>query len=106
MQRVVAEHVMTLAGNASMPQVRAIASHTLERLQRALVAASTNTATTAHRSLLNADIKRFLERPLAPATRMEIPEAPPGAPIGDPGMEWIRRWGALLPDDFLHDRRD
>ena len=32
-----------------------------------------------------ADIKRFLERPLAPITLPSLPDAPPGAPIGDPG---------------------
>jgi hypothetical protein len=25
------------------------------------------------------------------ARRMEPPEAPPGAPIGDPGMDWFAR---------------
>jgi hypothetical protein len=45
----------------------------------------------AHASLLAADIKRFLDRPAPPATRLEIPEAPPGAPIGEPAMDWLRR---------------
>ena len=36
-----------------------------------------------------ADIKRFLERPLAPITLPSLPDAPPGAPIGDPGMDWL-----------------
>jgi hypothetical protein len=45
----------------------------------------------AHRALLAADIKRFLERPAPPATRVDIPAAPPGAPIGDPGMDWLNR---------------
>ena len=48
----------------------------------------------AHASLLAADIKRFLDRPFAPATRTELPTPPPGAPIGDPGMDWL---GTLAP---------
>ena len=46
----------------------------------------------AHASLLAADIKRFLDRPSTPATRTELPEAPPGAPIGQPAMEFLRRF--------------
>ena len=40
---------------------------------------------TAQRTLLAADIKRFLERPLDPARPIPLPapDAPPGAPIGD-----------------------
>ena len=90
-QRVAVEHVITLATNAAMPQVRAIAAHTLERHRRTLVAAQANVAQAAHASLLAADIKRFLDRPAAPAPRAELPEAPPGAPIGEPAMEWLRR---------------
>jgi len=43
----------------------------------------------AHRALLASDIKRFMERPydnMQPAT---IPSAPPGAPIGDVGMDYL-----------------
>ena len=90
-QRVAVENLMTLAGNASMPQVRAVASHRLQRQMTALQAAQTGPAATAHATLLAADIKRFLERPAPPATRSEIPSAPPGAPIGDPGMDWLSR---------------
>jgi hypothetical protein len=90
-QRVTVEHLMTLAGGASMPQVRAIASHRLQRQLTALQAPQTSAAATAHGTLLGADIKRFLERPAPTATRSDIPEAPPGAPIGDPGMDWLRR---------------
>jgi hypothetical protein len=41
--------------------------------------------------LLAADIKRFLDRPAAPAAATPLPTAPPGAPIGEPAMEWLRR---------------
>jgi Met-zincin len=90
-QRVVVEHLMTLASDADMPQVRAIASQKLQQRQQRLTGtgAPTNTAAAAHAALLAADIKRFLDRPYAPATRREIPTAPPGAPIGEPGMDWL-----------------
>jgi hypothetical protein len=90
-QSVVVEHLTTLAANAPMPQARAIASHTLQRLMTAAQSPVTNPAAAAHRAQLAADIKRFLERPLPPATRATIPDAPPGAPIGEPAMDWLRR---------------
>ena len=45
----------------------------------------------AHRALLAIDIKRFLERPGENAVTPSIPVAPPGAPIGEPAMDWLRR---------------
>jgi hypothetical protein len=90
-QRVVVERLMTLASSADMPQVRAIATQKLrQRQQRLSAVPATNGGSAAHASLLAADIKRFLDRPFAPATRAETPGAPPGAPIGDPGMDWLR----------------
>jgi hypothetical protein len=85
-QRVVVERLMTLAANSDMSQVRAIPTQKLQERRLALTAMSG-----AHELLLTADIKRFLERPAPPATRTEIPGAPPGAPIGDPGMDWLNR---------------
>jgi hypothetical protein len=91
-QRVVIEHLMTLASNADMPQVRAIATHKLQQRQQRLSSlAPPSEASSAHAALLVADIKRFLDRPLAPATRAEIPTAPPGAPIGEPALNWLGR---------------
>ncbi|MBA3298012.1 MAG: zinc-dependent metalloprotease [Acidobacteria bacterium] len=89
-QRVVVEHLMTLATNAGMSQVRAITSAKL-RARAAALPSIGSTPAAAHASLLAADIKRFLERPAAPATRTDLPAAPPGAPIGEPAMEWLRR---------------
>jgi Met-zincin/Domain of unknown function (DUF5117) len=86
-QRVVIERLMTLASTADMPQVRAIASQKLRQREQQL----TTLAPSAHGALIASDIKRFLDRPFAPATRTDIPTAPPGAPIGDPGMEWLRK---------------
>ena len=92
--RVVADNLMTLAGSAPMPQVRAIAAFKLEQLSgqlTSMAATPSNVAAAASAKLLAADIKRFLERPAAPATMPAAPEAPPGAPIGDPGPWYIPR---------------
>ena len=35
------------------------------------------------------DIQRFMDRPAAPATSPNAVEAPPGAPIGQPAMNWM-----------------
>jgi hypothetical protein len=92
----VIERLMTLAANADMPQVRAIATQKLQqRAARLSALPVTAAAASAHASLLASDIKRFIERPFAPATRGEIPTAPPGAPIGDPGMDWLGRLSPL-----------
>jgi hypothetical protein len=83
---------MTLASTADMPQVRAVASQKLQqRAQRLAATPMTTTGASAHAALLASDIKRFLDRPFAPATRAETPPLPPGAPIGDPGMDWLGR---------------
>jgi len=91
-QRVVVERLMTLALTADMPQVRAIASQKLQqRAQRLAATPSANAGASAHAAMLASDIKRFLDRPYTPANRIEAPTAPPGAPIGDPGMDWLGR---------------
>jgi hypothetical protein len=89
-QRVVIDHLMRLASTADMSQVRAIASAKLRARAAALPAAGTTPAA-AHIALLAADIKRFLDRPTAPAAATPLPTAPPGAPIGEPAMDWLRR---------------
>jgi hypothetical protein len=45
----------------------------------------------AHAQLLAPDIKRFLERLAAPAARPQVPAIPPGAWIGEPALDWLRR---------------
>jgi len=105
-ERVVVDELMDLAGSAPMSQVRAIATLKLQRrgleLGRTAVAALSNSgsngneADVAQANLLSADITRFLTRPANPvATRFPAPTVPPGAPIGEPAMEWFR-W--LEPD--------
>jgi hypothetical protein len=97
-ERVLVDHLMALGSSAGNPQVRAVASFKLGKLatrMRSEVVAGE--AEQAQRSLLAADIKRFLERPAETAKSAPLPEAPPGAPIGDTGMDWFSRpicgWG-------------
>jgi hypothetical protein len=89
-QRVVVDNLMSLAGSATMPQVRAVATHKLRQVGEGQARAPDG-ATQAHQQLIAADVKRFLDRPAPPATTTSTPSAPPGAPIGDPGMDWLRR---------------
>ncbi len=37
------------------------------------------------------DIARFFNRPAAEVSQPATVTAPPGAPIGDPAMDWLRR---------------
>jgi hypothetical protein len=96
-ENVVIEALISLGTSAPMPQVRAIVAHKLQ--QRAGVLARSASpvaqpappvAVVAHHNALATEIRRFLERPAAPATRFGVPDAPPGAPIGEPAMEWLR----------------
>jgi hypothetical protein len=96
--RVLVERLMELAGTSPMPQVRALATQRLVGLQNAALGATPTSADTAAAGLIAADIKRFLERPLAPIATPAQPDPPPGAPIGDTGMDWLARvewcrWG-------------
>jgi hypothetical protein len=91
-ERVLVDRVMWLAQASPNGQVRAIASMKLSKLAAKIKAAPAKTeADTAQRTLIAADIKRFLERP-AEAARAIVapaPDAPPGAPIGDMPMDWL-----------------
>jgi hypothetical protein len=103
-ERVLVDRVMWLAVASPSTEVRATASMKLSKLAARLrtpAAAKTETDTAA-RTLLAADIKRFLERPLDPARPIPhaAPDAPPGAPIGEPENDWLaappwypRSWG-------------
>jgi hypothetical protein len=91
-ERVLVDRLTSLAATAQNAQARAIASFKLGKLATRLRSEVVQgEAEQAGRALLAADIKRFLERPAETARRMEAPEAPPGAPIGDPGMDWFSR---------------
>jgi Met-zincin/Domain of unknown function (DUF5117) len=117
-ERVLIDRVQWLAAAAPNAQVRAISSLKLERLAARVRAANAGAAAPgsqaeserAHRALLAADIKRFLERPMVDAAggRIMPPSpAPPGAPIGDYGQHWLARppqceWDNVNPDQWLH----
>jgi Met-zincin/Domain of unknown function (DUF5117) len=116
-ERVLVDRVMWLAQGSPNAQVRAIASLKLDRLATRARAANTAVAVgsqaegeRAHRMLLAADIKRFLERPMVDAAGGRIvpaSPAPPGAPIGDMGQQWLARpplceWDQTNPEMWLH----
>jgi len=91
-ERVLVDRVTWLAAASPNSEVRAIASMKLSKLAARLKTGVAKTeADTAHRTLIAADIKRFLERP-AEAARViaaPAPDAPPGAPIGDEPLDWL-----------------
>ena len=89
-QRVVVERLMSLVSGADMSQVRAIASAQLRAISQQVPGTGTSPSA-AHGALLASDIKRFMERPAPPATGTPLPGPPPGAPIGEPAMDWLRR---------------
>jgi hypothetical protein len=89
-ERVLVDRVTWLATAAPSAQVRAIAALKLSQLfTQPRTAAGATEADRAQRLLLAADIKRFMERPAEPTRIMPAPEAPPGAPIGDTGNDWL-----------------
>jgi hypothetical protein len=89
-ERVFVDRVMWLAGVAQNGQVRALASQRLGRLAARLRSESGQSeAEQAQRALLAADIRRFLERPADLTRILPAPEPPPGAPIGEPEMNWL-----------------
>ena len=94
LQRVLAGHLMSLAASSPMSQVRAIATFKLRALQQRLAArgaiAAASVGERAHAQLLASDIQRFLDKPSDPTTRIQtMPAAPPGAPIGDQGLNYL-----------------
>jgi hypothetical protein len=90
-ERVLVDRIMWLATAAPNAQVRAIAALKLKSLASGLNVTGTAGDEQAHHTLLAADIKRFLERPAETMHVMPPPDAPPGAPIGDAGMDWLAR---------------
>jgi hypothetical protein len=87
--RALVERLMWLAGGAPMPQVRAIATRKLSAIQSNGPLGTRDAEDSAATMLMAADIKRFLERPVEPIKSPVTYDAPPGAPIGDTGMDWL-----------------
>ena len=90
-ERVLVDRVTWLASAAPNSQVRAIASLHLSQLADTFKTGHGPTVDGdyAHDLLLAADIKRFLERPAPTATMIVAAPQPPGAPIGDTGMDFL-----------------
>jgi hypothetical protein len=86
-ERVVAERLMGLAASARMPQVRALAT---QALARRVGAQAGGWLGAAHEELLAQDIRRFLERPAPVAASPALPQSPPGPPIGEPALDYLR----------------
>ncbi len=96
-ERVVVDHLMRLAATAQMPQVRAVASMRLEQLRHRIMSFNNvSTAGNAHYALVSRDIERFLSRPADSFSQPGTPGAPPGAPIGEPAMDYLgtSRWSS------------
>jgi hypothetical protein len=91
MERAVASTLMELAEAAPNTQVRAITTRALKGLRSRMAQSVVGMtyADGAHRQLLDDDIKRFLDRPYTELRPNAIPVAPPGAPIGDTGMDYL-----------------
>ena len=93
-ERVLVDRLTWLAQSAANGQVRAIASLKLQKLAARLRASSATKAEAdqAQHTLLAADIRRFLERPIDEGAKMmPTAPAPPGAPIGDVPLDWLAR---------------
>jgi hypothetical protein len=88
-QRVVVTRLVDLADTAPMSQVRAIATQKLKTIERRPIPATASASETASLQLVASDIQRFLARPSEPARPVAAPGTPPGAPIGDPGMDFL-----------------
>ncbi len=80
-----------------------MASFKLSKLPARFKSSLANEADQAQYALLASDIKRFLERPAETMRMIPAPDAPPGAPIGEPAMDWLAPaplcdWSAAHPD--------
>ena len=88
--RVVVEGLTRLAARANMPQARAIATLRLREINSRLASGEGGeTSDQAHYAMLATDIERFLTRPAETFQQPDTPAAPPGAPIGDPALNWF-----------------
>jgi hypothetical protein len=89
-ERALVDRVMWLASASPNAQVRAIAGAKLLALQsRMRSAPGTTSADRSAHALLARDIQRFFDRPGEPIRVVLPPDAPPGAPIGEPAMDWL-----------------
>ncbi len=103
-QTVYVNELMDLADSNTLPQVKAIATLRLRDLRDAMaqgsMIATPDRAFEAHFYLLSQQIDAFLNRPM-PAAAPSAPAqgAPPGSPIGQPGM--IGAGGSFTIDGLI-----
>ncbi|MGE5244137.1 MAG: zinc-dependent metalloprotease [Betaproteobacteria bacterium] len=104
-ERVLVDRLAWLARADQLAQARAVASMKLAGLaERLRSETGKSEADQAQHHLLAADIKRFLDRPYEPTALIDPPPAPPGAPIGDTGMDWLDptcTWSPNRADSWL-----
>jgi len=95
---VVVDRIQWLAANAPMPEVREVATATLQRMHTRL----SQTTDSPHATIVARNIQRFLDRPAAALTVPATVSAPPGAPIGQPARDWLGIHGIGQPaQDWL-----
>jgi hypothetical protein len=87
--RALVERLMWLGGGAPMPEVRAQASAALWSIANMQMQGLKGDGVGPAQQLINADIKRFLERPMEPIKSPSTYDAPPGAPIGEAPLDWL-----------------
>lgn len=92
-QSVVVDRIEWLAANGSMPTVRAMATASLQRVRGDMMAMTES----PHAQLMAMNIQRFLDRPTEVVAVPGTPNAPPGAPIGQPSMDWLGNIGIGQP---------
>jgi hypothetical protein len=94
---LVIDRIKWLAENAPMLQVRTASTAVLQRMHTNLMAMNDS----PQAATLALDVQRFLQRPATPVTAPNPVSAPPGAPIGDPGLQWMGQpaqdWLGLEP---------
>jgi len=85
-----------------MGQVRAVSQYWLADLARRIDetrdADIGGSSGRAHMAALGRDIQRFFDTPTEADGRWVAPSAPPGSPIGDPGLAWIAEPFCSQPD--------
>ena len=102
---VVIDRVKWLAANSPMLEVRGTASSMLRMVSGSM---SSNQQEGSLAEFLAKDIQRFLDRPAENYRGIDQVAPPPGAPIGQPAMDWIRLsepwctwfekdWSGMLP---------
>jgi len=92
-EAVVIDGLQRLASSASMMEVRAQATAALMDIH----AHVSEHADVPHAAFMAQEIERFMSRPHAPAEPITTPDAPPGAPIGQPAMGWLDGLGIGEP---------